>query len=176
MSRKMKIKIFRTAVEPVLLYGSETWTMNKSDIRRLDGVYARMLRRVLGKRNEKHLVLTIPSATLVENASLVLTRYIFNTASGFHLGSTLPKCHIIHIPRPHSPRKWGAEERCREGLFTNSALISDLCIPVSIWHNKSQLARVKCSSPHASSPIDASHWRQCIGNIAANCCEMTIHW
>ena len=47
MSRRIKIKIFRTAVEPVLLYGSETWTLNKADIRGLDGVYTRMLRRVL---------------------------------------------------------------------------------------------------------------------------------
>ena len=54
MSRKTKIKIFRTAVEPVLLYGSETWTLNKSDIRGLDGVYTRMLRRVLGISWKSH--------------------------------------------------------------------------------------------------------------------------
>ena len=41
-----KIKIFRTAVEPVLLYGAETWTLKKADIRALDGVHTRMLRRV----------------------------------------------------------------------------------------------------------------------------------
>ena len=46
--RKFKTKIFRTAVEPVLLYGAETWTLKKADIRALDGVYTRMLRRVFG--------------------------------------------------------------------------------------------------------------------------------
>ena len=54
MSRRIKIKIFRTAVEPVLLYGSETWTLNKSDIRGLDGVYTRMLRRVLDVSWKSH--------------------------------------------------------------------------------------------------------------------------
>ena len=29
MSRKIKTKIFRTAVEPVLLYGAEIWTLKK---------------------------------------------------------------------------------------------------------------------------------------------------
>ena len=46
MSRKIKTKIFRTAVEPVLLYDAETWTLKKADTRALDGVYTRMLRRV----------------------------------------------------------------------------------------------------------------------------------
>ena len=54
MSRRIKIKIFRTAVEPVLLYGSETWTLNKSDIRVLDEVYTRMLRRLLDISWQSH--------------------------------------------------------------------------------------------------------------------------
>ena len=45
MSRKIKTKSFRTAVEHVLLYGAETWTLEKADTRELDGVYTRMLRR-----------------------------------------------------------------------------------------------------------------------------------
>ena len=44
MSRNIKTKIIRTAVEPVLLYGAETWTLKKADTRSL--VYTRMLRRV----------------------------------------------------------------------------------------------------------------------------------
>ena len=54
MSRKIKTKIFRTAVEPVLLYGAETWTLKKADTRALDGVYTRMLRRVFGISWKSH--------------------------------------------------------------------------------------------------------------------------
>ena len=54
MSRKIKTKIFRTAVEPVLLYGAETWTLKKADIRALDGVYTRMLRRVFSISWKSH--------------------------------------------------------------------------------------------------------------------------
>ena len=31
MSHKVKLKIFRAAVEPVLLYGCETWTVDTED-------------------------------------------------------------------------------------------------------------------------------------------------
>ena len=36
MSRKIKTKIFRTAVEPVLLYGADIWTLKIADFRALD--------------------------------------------------------------------------------------------------------------------------------------------
>ena len=53
-SRKIMTKIFRTAIEPVLLYGAETWTLKEADIRALDGLYTRMLRRVLGISWKSH--------------------------------------------------------------------------------------------------------------------------
>ena len=39
ISENMKVKFFRACVEPVLLYGSETWTMNKQFQKRLNGLY-----------------------------------------------------------------------------------------------------------------------------------------
>ena len=54
MSRKTKTKIFRTAVEPVLLYGCETWTLKESLIKELDGLYTRMLRRVFNVHWKSH--------------------------------------------------------------------------------------------------------------------------
>ena len=43
---KIKVKVFKTAIEPILLYGSETWSMTKQMERQLDGTYTRLLRRV----------------------------------------------------------------------------------------------------------------------------------
>ena len=67
LSRKTKIKVFRTAVEPILLYGSETWTLTEIFKRSLDGFYTRMLRKVLninwkthGKITNKKLYGSIP--------------------------------------------------------------------------------------------------------------------
>ena len=46
LSRDFKLKIFHAAIEPILLYGSETWTLSKRHERRLDGIYTRLLMRV----------------------------------------------------------------------------------------------------------------------------------
>ena len=45
LSESLKIKIFRSTIEPILLYGSETWTMSKRMEQRLDGTYTRLLMR-----------------------------------------------------------------------------------------------------------------------------------
>ena len=46
MNNKLKTKIFKTTIEPILLYGSETWTLSKKLEKRLDGTYTRLLMRV----------------------------------------------------------------------------------------------------------------------------------
>ena len=46
LSSDLKIKVFQTCIEPILLYGSETWTLTKKQETRLDGTYTRLLRRV----------------------------------------------------------------------------------------------------------------------------------
>ena len=46
LDNDFKLKIFKAAVEPILLYGSETWTLSKKLEKRLDGTYTRLLMRV----------------------------------------------------------------------------------------------------------------------------------
>ncbi|XP_068680522.1 uncharacterized protein [Montipora foliosa] len=41
-----KIRIFKSTVETILLYGCESWTMTKTLVKKVDGAYTRMLRRV----------------------------------------------------------------------------------------------------------------------------------
>lgn len=51
---KLKIKIFRATVEPILLYGSETWTLTSKQEKRLDGTYTRLLMRVKNLSWKQH--------------------------------------------------------------------------------------------------------------------------
>lgn len=46
LSNIFKVHIFSTLIEPVLLYGSETWTLSAKLEKRLDGCYTNLLRRV----------------------------------------------------------------------------------------------------------------------------------
>ena len=40
------LKVFKASVETILLYGSESWTLNVARSKKLDGSYTKMLRAV----------------------------------------------------------------------------------------------------------------------------------
>jgi exonuclease III len=50
----LKRKFFKACVEPVLLYGSETWTIKKAFQDRLDGTYTRLLMKAQNLSWKKH--------------------------------------------------------------------------------------------------------------------------
>jgi len=54
LSRKLKIKIYRTIILPVVVYGCETWSLTLQEECRLRVSENRILRRILGpKRDEE---------------------------------------------------------------------------------------------------------------------------
>ena len=54
ISDHLKVKFFRACVEPVLLYGSETWTVKKEFEKRIDGCYTRLLMKAKNLSWKKH--------------------------------------------------------------------------------------------------------------------------
>ena len=70
LSKKFKIRLFITTVESILLYGSETWTINKSFDKTLDGCYTTMLRMALNVNWQD----MIPSSELYGGLPLVSSK------------------------------------------------------------------------------------------------------
>ena len=54
ISRRTKLKLFKTLVVPVLLYGSETWKMNKRENKEVDVFQNKCLRQILQIHWEDH--------------------------------------------------------------------------------------------------------------------------
>jgi hypothetical protein len=52
-SKKLKIKIYRTIILPVVLYGCETWSLTLREERRLRVFEKRVLRRVFGPKKDE---------------------------------------------------------------------------------------------------------------------------
>ena len=52
LSKKLKIKIYRTIILPVVLYGCETWSLTLREERRLRVFENRLLRRVFGPKRD----------------------------------------------------------------------------------------------------------------------------
>ena len=55
LKRQIKIRLFVSTVESVLLYGSETWTLTNTLTKQIDGMYTRMLRMVKNISWRDHL-------------------------------------------------------------------------------------------------------------------------
>jgi len=53
LSKNLKIKIHRTIILPVVLYGCETWSMTLREKRRLRVFENRVLRRILGPKRDE---------------------------------------------------------------------------------------------------------------------------
>ena len=53
LSKNLKIKIYRTIILPVVLYGCETWWMTLREERRLRVFENRVLRRVFGPKRDE---------------------------------------------------------------------------------------------------------------------------
>ena len=53
LSKKLKIKIYRTIILPVVLYGCETWSLTLRKERRLRVFENRVLRRVYGSKRDE---------------------------------------------------------------------------------------------------------------------------
>ena len=52
LSKTLKIKIYRTIILPVVLYGCETWSLTWKEERRLRVFENRVLRRVFGPKRD----------------------------------------------------------------------------------------------------------------------------
>jgi hypothetical protein len=53
ISKNIKIKIYRTVILSVVLYGCETWSLTLGEEHRLWGFEKRMLRRIFGPKREE---------------------------------------------------------------------------------------------------------------------------
>ena len=53
LSKNLKIKIYRTIILPVVLYGCETWSLKLREERRLRVFENRVLRRVFGPKRDE---------------------------------------------------------------------------------------------------------------------------
>ena len=53
LSKNLKIKIYRTIILPVVLYGCETWSLTIREERRLRVFEGRVLRRVFGPKRDE---------------------------------------------------------------------------------------------------------------------------
>ena len=55
ISRRVKVRLYKTLVKPVLMYGCETWKMNERDENKIDVFQSRCLRRIFKKNCQERI-------------------------------------------------------------------------------------------------------------------------
>jgi hypothetical protein len=101
LSLKTKLKIYMSVVLPVLIYGSETWTLRKVDSARVQAFHMTCQRRILGVKWQQHI-----------------------TNADIQSRTHLPDLTLIIADRRHS--LFG--HVCRMSQLTPAKKILDLCI------------------------------------------------
>ena len=94
MSRTTKTRIFRMAVEPILLYGCETWTLKESLVKELDGFYTRMLRKVFNIHWKSHTTNIELYGTIPKLSNTIKQRRL-RFAGHLHRHNNQPVHHLL---------------------------------------------------------------------------------
>ena len=76
LPKPLKLEIFRASVEPILLYGSQTWTLSKKLEKRLDGTYTRLLMRAQNLSWKRHPPISDIYGNLPRVSTLVRSRRV----------------------------------------------------------------------------------------------------
>jgi hypothetical protein len=53
LSRNVKVKIYKTIIQPLVLYGCETWSLTLGEEHRLRVFENRVLRRIFGPKRDE---------------------------------------------------------------------------------------------------------------------------
>ena len=76
LPKSIKLEIFRATVKPILLYGSDTWTLSKKLEKRLDGTYTRLLMRAQNLSWKRHPSISDIYGNLPRVSALVRSRRV----------------------------------------------------------------------------------------------------
>eukprot|EP00111_Clytia_hemisphaerica_P010883 TCONS_00031851-protein len=73
-SLSIKVQLFKSTVESILLYSCESWSLTSTLTKKLDGAYTRMLRKVKNIQSNVHITNKVLYGKLHRLSSLMLSR------------------------------------------------------------------------------------------------------
>ena len=96
----IKINTFKTMIEPILLYGAETWTLSARQQKRLDGTYTRLLMRVKNLSWRTHPTLAHIYGSLPRVSQTVKSRRVQFAGHCFRATNEVVSPFILWKPQP----------------------------------------------------------------------------
>ena len=104
LSNKIKINIFKTIIEPILLYGSETWTLSSKQHKRLDGTYTKLLMRVKNLSWKSHPTLQQIYQHLPRLSQVIRARRLQFAGHCYRATKEVVSSFVLWKPKPNGRR------------------------------------------------------------------------
>ena len=146
LTRKTKIHLFQAAVIPILMYGSETWTLTKEQARRLDGAYTRLLRRGLNADYQQNMINEALHQDLPRLSEVARDRRL--KFAGHCVRAEQQPCSKLVLSRPtHGRARQGRPRKSYIDVLVEDTKLAVADLPHTMRDRKSWRAR--CS--HANS-------------------------
>ena len=103
---KIKVNTFKTIIEPILLCGSEPWTLSARQQKRLDGMYTRLLMRVINLSWKRHQNLQQIYGDLPRVSQIVKARRVQFAGHCFRAANEVISPLILWKPKPIGRKSW----------------------------------------------------------------------
>lgn len=145
-----KRSLFRSTVEPVLLYGAEAWTMTAALRKKLDGTYTRLLRHCLRVTyldrwtNAKLYGDLHPISEVLDTRRLAFVGHCARTDQ--------PVAKVLFYKAPGTRRRGGQKATFVDALETTTGLTRD------------ELVGLLGSAKIAKDPVKKREWAQLVSN------------
>ena len=152
ISRRTKVRLYKTLVKPVLMYGCETWKMNKSDENKIDVFQSRCLRRIFKIRWQERIT----------NKEVLKMAEMENLSEGVRERRWKFIGHIMRKEPNNDCRTaltWTPEGRRKRGR------------PKTTWRKTAEREREKAGWKNWSevqiAAADRAGWRDCVEALCA---------
>jgi len=99
--KKTRIKLYRTLVRPVLLYGNETWTVKTRDARRITAAEIKYMRRTAGYTWTDYKTNAQIANEL--KITLILDKLLEYKRSWIKHVNIMPRNRLPRVMKPYSP-------------------------------------------------------------------------
>ena len=137
LSRSFKLKIFKAAIEPILLYGSETWTLSTKLEKRLDGTFTRLLMRVQNLSWRHHPTKKEIYGSLPPVSAIVKARRVQFAGYSLRAGNEVISSLLLWQPTSQTPR--GRKLSCPDVISRDTGIqrqdLPKTMLDREIWRN-----------------------------------------
>ena len=100
----IKINIFKTLIEPILLYGCETWTLSSKQHARLDGAYTKLLMRIKCLSWKRHPTIQQIYGDLPRVSTIVRSRRLQFAGHCQRATEEVASSFVLWRPKPNGRR------------------------------------------------------------------------